>query len=270
MRRDRSRVPVRRLEPFFHILDRGCSAVACMLLFREDLFDKEGVTLMSLGDIIGPVMVGPSSSHTAGAARLGKLARACFDGTLNRAEIYLRGSFSDTGKGHGTDRAIIAGLLGMAPDDIRLKDSFELAFDKGFDFLILSETVDGAHPNSVRLVLYGNEGISMEIVGASVGGGSVLIQEIDGFRVNISGELPVLVTFHEDVHGVAAKVTALLAEMKINIAGLTLSRKSRSGLASMVIEVDDVLPPGIVNRILASTKAIQRAFILPLKGDELI
>lgn len=223
---------------------------------------------MSLADIIGPVMIGPSSSHTAGAARLGNIARSCFGGPVVRAEIYLRGSFSDTGKGHGTDRALVAGLLGMAPDDIRLKNSFEIADETGFKFDLLAEEVDGAHPNSARFVLYGRENSSMEITGASIGGGAVVVSEIDGFKVNITGELPALITFHEDVHGVVASVTALLAEMKINIATLTLSRKSRSGQASMVIEVDHVLPIGTVDRICSSNNAIRRAFTLPLEGDK--
>lgn len=224
---------------------------------------------MSLVDIIGPVMVGPSSSHTAGAARIGNLASLCFGKPVVRADIYLRGSFAETAKGHGTDRAIVAGILGIAPDDTRLKDSFEIAAEKGLNFNIFSESVDGAHPNSARLALSAADGSSMNIVGASIGGGAVVIENIDGFDVNISGELPTLVTFHEDVRGVVAKVTSLLDRMDINIATLSLSRKSRSGTASMIIEVDSPFPPGTAEMVLSSSKAIKRAFILPSKGESL-
>jgi L-serine dehydratase len=223
---------------------------------------------MSLGEIIGPVMVGPSSSHTAGAARIGSLAASCFGKTVVRAEIYLRGSFASTAKGHGTDKAILAGILGMAPDNIDLKNSFQIADGKGLAYSFHSEHMDGAHPNSARLVLWSGDGASMEIEGASVGGGAVVIEKIDGFAVRISGDLPTLVTFHEDVHGVVAKVTALLAEMKINIASLVLSRKSRSGQASMVIELDSAISEDMLKRILSSSNAIARAFVLPVKGDE--
>lgn len=223
---------------------------------------------MSLGEIIGPVMVGPSSSHTAGAARIGNLAVSCFGKSVVRADIYLRGSFASTATGHGTDKAILAGILGMAPDDINLKNSFHIAHERGLVYSFNSEHIDGAHPNSARLVLWSDDGSSMEIEGVSIGGGAVVIEKIDGFDVRISGDLPTLVTFHEDIHGIVAKVTALLSEMKINIASLVLSRKSRSGQASMVIELDSAISEDMLERILASSNAIARAFVLPVKGDE--
>jgi len=225
---------------------------------------------MSLVDIIGPVMVGPSSSHTAGAARIGNLASLCFGKPVARADIYLRGSFADTAKGHGTDKAIVAGVLGMAPDDIRLKDSFRIADERGVAFNILSETVDGAHPNSARLVLSSSDGSSMSIVGTSIGGGAVILENIDGFDVKVSGELPTLVTFHDDVRGVVARVTSLIDKMGMNIATLSLSRKSKSGTASMIIEVDLPFPNGTAEMVLSSSPAIKRAFILPSKGDSLL
>lgn len=194
---------------------------------------------MALTDIIGPVMIGPSSSHTAGAARLSRLALACWgDDPLESVEIFLRGSFAYTSYGHGTDRALVAGLLDMAPDDIRLRDALSIAKERGFNYRFDTENIDGAHPNSARFVFTGKDGRTLEIIGASIGGGAVELQQIDDFQVSVSGELPSLITFHRDTQGVVAAVTKLFADMKINIATLSLHRKSKGGKASLVIELD--------------------------------
>ena len=222
---------------------------------------------MGFLDIIGPVMIGPSSSHTAGAARLGKLAGACWgDDPVREVALFLRGSFAFTSKGHGTDKALVAGLLGMEPDDEGIRTALATAVERGFPFRFEREDVDGAHPNSVRFLFSGRDGRTMEIVGASVGGGAVELQEIDGFSVKVSGDLPTLVTFHRDVHGVVAAVAALLADRKINIASMTLHRKTRGGMASLVAEMEmegnpDPALPGDVEKV---HPAIVR--VVPLYG----
>ena len=222
---------------------------------------------MGFLDIIGPVMIGPSSSHTAGAARLGKLAKSCWgDDPVGEVVLFLRGSFAFTSKGHGTDKALVAGLLGMEPDDEGIRTALETAVDRGFPFRFEREDVDGAHPNSVRILFSGRDGRTMEIVGASVGGGAVELQEIDGFSLKVTGDLPTLVTFHRDVHGVVAAVAALLADRKINIASMTLHRKARGGLASLVAEMEmegnpDPALPGEVAKV---HPAIVR--VVPLYG----
>lgn len=200
---------------------------------------------MGFLDIIGPVMIGPSSSHTAGAARLGSLARACWgDAPLADVTIFLRGSFAFTSKGHGTDKALVAGLMGMSPEDGGIRTALETAWEKGFPFRFEIEQIDGAHPNSARFSFTGSDGTTMDVIGASLGGGAVELQEIDGFSVKISGEQPTLITFHRDVHGVVAAVAALFAERKINIASMTLHRRARGGLASLVAELDMEKAPG--------------------------
>ncbi|WP_286847816.1 MULTISPECIES: L-serine ammonia-lyase, iron-sulfur-dependent subunit beta [Aminobacterium] len=199
---------------------------------------------MPLTEIIGPVMIGPSSSHTAGAARLGRLALACWgEDPLESVEIFLRGSFAYTSYGHGTDRALVAGLLGMAPDDMRLRNALSIAKELQFNYRFDVEEVDGAHPNSARFVFTGKDNRTLEVIGASIGGGAVELQEIDGFKVSVSGELPSLITIHRDTHGVVAAITKLFAEMEINIATLSLYRKSKGGMASLVIELDLPSPP---------------------------
>lgn len=224
---------------------------------------------MGFFDIIGPVMIGPSSSHTAGAARLGKLARICWgEAPLSEVTFLLRGSFASTSRGHGTDKALVAGLLGMEPDDEGLRTALETAKEQGLPFRFEREDVDGAHPNSVRFCFTGRDGRTMEIVGASVGGGAVEILEIDVFAMGITGELPTLVTFHRDVHGVVAAVAACFAEREINIASMTLHRKAKGGLASLVAEMDmdmDGSPdPDLRKAIEAVHPAILR--VIPLYG----
>lgn len=223
---------------------------------------------MALTDIIGPVMIGPSSSHTAGAARLGRLALACWGGDpLESVEIFLRGSFAHTSYGHGTDRALIAGLLDMAPDDIRLRDALLIARERKFNYRFDAEEIDGAHPNSARFVFTGKDGRTLEVIGASIGGGAVELQQVDGFNVSVSGELPSLITFHQDTHGVVAAVTRLFADMKINIATLSLYRKSRGGKASLVIELDLQSPPhrSVREAIEKAHPSIER--VLPLYNE---
>ena len=199
---------------------------------------------MRLFDVLGPVMTGPSSSHTAGAVRIGSTARRLLGEQPAQAEILLYGSFAATGRGHGTDRALVAGLLGMQPDDDRIPNSFALAKASGLHYKIGSINLRGAHPNTAVLRLVGVSGRKLEVVGASIGGGAVELLEIDGFKVQISGELPTLVTFHRDTHGVVAAVAALMASRKINIASMTLHRKTRGGFASLVAEMDLSGTPG--------------------------
>ena len=139
-------------------------------------------------DILGPVMVGPSSSHTAGAVRIGMVARQLFGRQPERAEVYLHGSFAATGKGHGTDRALIAGLLGMMPDDMRIPDSYEVAKDMGMDFVMKNKNIKGAHPNTAQIIMEAEGVPQMKIQAHSIGGGRICVCKLDGIDVNFSGE----------------------------------------------------------------------------------
>ena len=222
-----------------------------------------------LSDIIGPVMVGPSSSHTAGAAKLGRLARRVWNEEVSRVDIYLRGSFAATYWGHGTDKALVGGLLGFLPHDERIKDALNIAREKGMEYRFFAENIDGAHPNSVRFVLYGNDKV-MEVVGASLGGGVVELQEIDGFRLSLKGDLAALVTFHVDRPGVVAAVTGLLAKHDVNIATMHLYRQGRGGKAAMVIEIDSDLKEEVKEELERSHPALMRVIFIPLAEGDLI
>lgn len=222
-----------------------------------------------LSDIIGPVMVGPSSSHTAGAAKLGRLARRVWNDEVSKVDIYLRGSFAATYWGHGTDKALVGGLLGFLPHDERIKDALNIARERGMEYRLFAENIDGAHPNSVRFVLYGNDRI-MEVVGASLGGGVVELQEIDGFRLSLKGDLAALVTFHVDRPGVLAAVTGLLAKHDVNIATMHLYRQGRGGKAAMVIEIDGDLKQEAKEELQRSHPALMRVIFIPLAEGDLI
>ena len=205
---------------------------------------------MKLFDIIGPVMIGPSSSHTAGAVKIGLVARKLLGETPVKANIKLHGSFAMAGAGHGTDRAIVAGLLGIRPDDERIPDSFDIAHKEGFSFDIDTTHIPNAHPNSTLLTLEGDHGRKLEIVASSLGGGRILVSRIDGITTNFSGdENTLIVHTHYDRPGHVALVTAALAKQGINIATMQLYRRSKGGQAVMVIECDDPIPPELVEKL---------------------
>lgn len=218
---------------------------------------------MPIWDIIGPVMIGPSSSHTAGAVRLGRMVRLCWGGDVKRVDIYMRGSFATTGRGHGTDKALLAGLLGCMPDDPAVRDGIILASKAGMDFHFYEEDVEGAHPNSARFIVSDGEGRTMDAVGASIGGGAVELQELDGFEIGISGALPAIIIMNRDVSGVVGAVTSFLSSHDINIATMKLHRDARGGLATMVIELDAAGVPLTLEELKAVHPAIVRVIGIP-------
>ena len=217
--------------------------------------------MVSLLDIIGPVMVGPSSSHTAGACRLGLLARGLVGGTPERATIELHGSFARTGEGHGTDKAIVGGLMGFRPDDERLRTALDIMEREGLAFTFEKTSLgEDAHPNTVRITLERGERRS-QMVGASLGAGRVSVSEIDGYPVEISGNHDTIVLVAEDVKGSVARIAGLLADNDLNIATLKLTRKERGGDAFMVIELDNQ-PPETVRDALRALPWVSWAFRL--------
>lgn len=197
--------------------------------------------MVSLLDIIGPVMVGPSSSHTAGACRLGLLARCLVGGTPEHARIELHGSFARTGEGHGTDKAIVGGLMGFRPDDERIRDALGIAEREGLDYRFEKTTLgeeNEVHPNTVRITVE-RGARSTVMVASSLGAGRVLVTEIDGYPVEVTGNYHTIVLVAEDIPGSVARIATILAEDGINIATLRLTRKARGGDAFMVIEADE-------------------------------
>jgi L-serine dehydratase len=205
--------------------------------------------VVSLLDIIGPVMVGPSSSHTAGACRIGLLGRGLIGGTPHRAVLELHGSFARTGEGHGTDRALVGGLLGFRPDDERLRTALEIADREALEYRFEKTSLgDEQHPNTVRMTLERGDARAT-LTASSIGAGRILITEIDGFPVEVSGSYHTLVIVADDVRGSIARITTALAEHDINIATLRLTRKQRGGDAFIVIECDEAPTEQVVQEI---------------------
>ena len=197
---------------------------------------------MNIFDILGPVMVGPSSSHTAGAVRIGLIARRLLGGQPATARITLSGSFAATGTGHGTDRALVAGLLGMKPDDIRIPDSFALAVEQGLAFTFDKTELKEAHPNTAILQLSTAGGRELEVQASSLGGGRIMVNKLDGINVNFNGDSPTLIVHNLDQPGHVAEVTSMLSHKSVNIASMQLYRNHRGGYAVMVIETDQDIP----------------------------
>ena len=198
---------------------------------------------MNIFDIIGPIMVGPSSSHTAGAVKIGQMVRALLDCQPKRAEIWLHGSFAETGKGHGTELALVAGLLGMDPDDMRIPHSMKCAEEAGMEVVIDRMNIPDAHPNTALIHAWDADGEKLEVQACSIGGGRIQVSKIDGMRVNCSGEVPTLIIRNNDRPGMAAEVTAALARHHINIAQMMLFRNKKGEDAVMVVETDQKIPP---------------------------
>ena len=202
---------------------------------------------MNIFDILGPVMVGPSSSHTAGAVRIGLVARKLLAEEIQSAHIILHGSFATTGSGHGTDKALIAGLLGMKPDDTRIPNSFEIAKEKGISYSFESKTIKDAHPNTAIVSLCGVTGKQVELQASSIGGGRIKLNKLDGIDVNFAAEKPTLVVHNIDMPGHVAKVASILYDMKVNIATMQLYRSKRGGDAVMVMELDQAISNDVVS-----------------------
>ena len=184
---------------------------------------------MDIFDILGPVMVGPSSSHTAGAARIGAMARTLLGEEVADAKLHLYGSFAETGKGHGTDRALVAGLLGMKPDDLRIPNAFEEAKKAGL--------------NTAVLELTGKGGRALTVQASSLGGGRIMVNKLDGIEVNFTGESNTLVVRNQDEFGSVAAVTSILNQLRVNVANMSVHRHKRGGDALMVIETDQHIKP---------------------------
>ena len=193
---------------------------------------------MDIFDILGPVMVGPSSSHTAGAARIGAMARTLLGEEVADAKLHLYGSFAETGKGHGTDRALVAGLLGMKPDDLRIPNAFEEAKKAGLRYTIDEIDLRDAHPNTALLELTGKSGKRMTLQASSVGGGAIVVNKIDGINVSFTGEFNTLIVRNQDESGSVAAITSILSQLRINVANMSVNRHRRGGDALMVIETD--------------------------------
>ena len=217
---------------------------------------------ISIMDVIGPVRIGPSSSHTAGAARLGGAARALCGKTFNRAEFGLHGSFAKTYRGHGTDLALLAGIIGMSPEDGRIPDAFQIAAEQGLAWKFFEKQMEGVHENAVEIRLFDGEEQVLCMVGSSIGGGRIMINDLNGCRIDLSAELPAIVISHMDRKGMIHQITSVLLDEDMNVGTLKLTRNTKGEHALSIIEVDESVDDKILERLrripdVLSVQAVQ-------------
>lgn len=205
---------------------------------------------ISVFDVLGPNMIGPSSSHTAGAALIAHLAHKLIPAPLKRADFTLYGSFARTYQGHGTDRALLGGILGFTPDDLNIRDSFNIARQRGLEYSFTpNRTETDVHPNTVDIRMENTLGQVMTVRGESLGGGKVRIVAIDGVPVDFTGEYAAVIAIHQDKPGVVAHITKVLSDRNVNIAFMRLSREAKGDIAYSIIESDGTLPEGILSSL---------------------
>lgn len=209
-------------------------------------------------------MVGPSSSHTAGAARIGKVALQISGNDFDRVDFMLHGSFAKTYRGHGTDRALTAGILGMNADDDRIRNSLKIAGEKGITVNFIECDLGDEHPNTVKIIFYKNQMEICEVIGSSIGGGNIIITEIDGDKVEINGRYPTLFIKHTDKEGMISSVSSILAKKNINIASMKVSRKEKGKEASMIIETDSIVDDETLKLLMRINGISNVRFINPV------
>lgn len=208
------------------------------------------MAFISVFEVIGPNMVGPSSSHTAGAASIARLAWKMMHEKIKKVNFVLYGSFAQTYRGHGTDRALLGGMMGFETDDVRIRDSFEIAEREGIEFSFIANTTEtDVHPNTVDIEIEDVTGRVHTVRGESIGGGKVRLTRIDGVKVHFTGEYHSLIVEHKDHPGVISKVTSALGKNHVNIAYLRVYREAKGGIAYMIIESDEEITKEIVEEI---------------------
>lgn len=222
-------------------------------LFRIEILWERGRTV-NVFNIIGPIMIGPSSSHTAGAVRLGRVVNKLAEGgTFKTVDIELSGSFARTYRGHGTDRALLAGIMGYHSYNEEIRNALQIAKDRGIDYRFIEEDIPGAHPNTARIHYVLENGQKGVMEGASIGGGNIRVDSVNGMRVDFTGENNTVLVLHKDKPGAIAEVTQIMYEKykDLNIGNFRLSRPEKGGTALMTIEIDQLPPKELLEDINA-------------------
>ena len=221
---------------------------------------------ISLLDVVGPVMIGPSSSHTAGAAKLAKTARLIYDKPFKKVRFGLGGSFASTYRGHFTDYALVAGALGMSEDDERLGQSFEIAEKEGVEFVFYPTEIPSVYENIARITFVSENGDEFFVEGASLGGGRILVTNINGLACELNATMPTVIVQQQDVKGVVSDVSTILAFNNINIGIMKVSRTSRGDKAFCVIECDDIIPENVIEELRQVNNVIS-VVVVNIKGE---
>lgn len=224
----------------------------------------------SIFDVLGPIMIGPSSSHTAGAARLAKIASYIAGENIISVKFFLHGSFKHTYKGHGTDRALLAGIMGLEPYDEQLRNSFILAEKRNLKYDFIPTDLGVVHPNTVKFEIENASGNKTIVIGSSIGGGAVIVTNINGYDVSVTGDYYTIIVNYTDVKGIISNVSGILSQDGINIATMNVSRKSRGKEATMIIEVDGNVCNDTIDKIKEIELITSVIEVKPVKGGEVI
>lgn len=217
----------------------------------------------SVFDILGPIMIGPSSSHTAGAARIGKIAKELTDTSFNKVTFNLHGSFAQTYKGHGTDKALVAGILGMTPSDERIRTSFDIAKKNNIEIDFIEKDLGYVHPNTVQIVFHYDDKDNFRVTGSSIGGGNVIITNINNNEVNFTGDYPTILVKYDDKKGIISKISSILANYDVNIATMNVTRANK--IATLITELDSQIDKKLIETISTIDEIIYITAINPIK-----
>lgn len=215
-------------------------------------------------DILGPIMIGPSSSHTAGAARLAKIAKDIANDNFYRVEFYLHGSFGKTYSGHGTDKALVAGILGLEPSDDKIKESFKLARDNNIEIEFIEDDLGYQHPNTVKMVFKYKNRSDFYVLGSSIGGGNIIITNINGDMIEFTGNYPTILVKYEDQRGIISKISSILANNGLNIASLKVTREGN--IATLICELDTEVAQSTIEEISNLSEINSVRFINPIRS----
>ena len=226
------------------------------------------MSFISVFDVLGPNMIGPSSSHTAGACAIAHLAQKIKSGRLKEVEFTLYGSFARTYRGHGTDRALLGGIMGFAADDVRIRDSFEIAEERGIAYrFIPDEKETDVHPNTVDIRMVSESGTETAVRGESLGGGKVRIVRINGVSVDFSGEYNAVIVIQRDRPGVAAHITRVLSDKGVNIAFMRLFREAKGEIAYSIVEFDGTLSQDVQKKI-KDKQDVEQVMVIRIQEEQ--
>lgn len=235
---------------------------SCIISILEFTYKGELMKELSVFDIIGPNMIGPSSSHTAGALKIAKVAYQLAPKVIQKVTFVLYGSFAKTYRGHGTDRALVAGLLGMNEEDERIKEAFSYAKERGLNYsFCMNECEHIKHPNTVDIIMEDPKGNTISVTGSSIGGGAISIDKVNGMEVYFNGEYHTLLISHQDQPGIVGHITNCLGNWKINIAYMRVYRENKGKMASTIVETDEHICEEVIEAI-TNHEAVQYARII--------
>ena len=213
-------------------------------------------------EILGPIMVGPSSSHTAGACKIARVAAKICPDNYESVEFYLHGSFAFTYKGHGTDRALLGGIMGFKTYDSSIRDAYEIADKRGINYsFIPMDLGEEYHPNTVKVKFNYKDGTSEYVIGSSVGGGNIKIVDVNGIKVDYDGRFPTFLFQYDEQKGVIAEVSTILAGESYNIESINTRKNELTNIVTLTVELDESASQSVIDKLLNNSRYISAKYV---------